>query len=121
MLANRVLIPPLVIALILVMSACEPGIRRNDRQAAVAQGYSAGFGWGQRYNSGDDIYWVPPDKVQPFQLDRPIPRLYSGPDDFKRVEGSKRRREIADAYNQGFYCGFTAAAHRPAPDCRPDE
>jgi len=57
--------------------------------------------------------WVPPDRVTDWHWRGvangrigPIPNLYRRPESFTGADNDRQRRELAEMYNWGVYCGF---------------
>ncbi len=77
-------------------------------------GYSAGTTWGRETLPYAPISWFTPDQARSCHRDRLIPKQYVLPEDFAKGSVTERR-EAAQAYNRGFYRGFSKGMGVTAP------
>jgi hypothetical protein len=106
----------LVALLPILAMACgqETEISEEERSEAMQTGYAVGSSWGANWPRDVAVWWVVPDRVEARHRDRPIPELYRRPEDFGGEVSDRVRRELAEAYNWGVYCGFNDGAGRAA-------
>ena len=134
---KRYLIP--VVAILVLASGLplgcgvfDPDLPQEDKNFLSFDGFQVGYSWGYFAPVDAPVYWVPPDRVEPFHRELYIPKGYLTMEHFANAcfpDGTpwnqKQKRQAVEAYNWAFYAGFCQGVDDNLHDrpylCSPNE
>ena len=98
-------------------TAFAPDLSQKDKDTFSFMGFEVGYSWGYWNSLNAPVYWVTPDKYEPFHRKFYIPKGYWTMEDVADTHfpdgtlfNEKQRRQAMEAYNWMFYAGYCRGA-----------
>jgi len=94
-----------------------PDLPQKDKDTFSLMGFEVGYSWGYWNPQDVPVYWVTPDKYEPFHRELYIPKGYWTTENVTNLHfpdgtplNDKQKRQAMEAYNWMFYAGYCKGA-----------